>query len=255
MTPHSKHMLTPESAIPVGKLDQLVDLYPLIVDGITLISKLDKNYQTWNLITTLKYNTPVTLQPIALDTAPVDKPAEELSLPSARLLVVDTLQALEETEHCFLDNTTLIGELATCLHGVDISQTVAPSTREKVTATKHRISGRLQWHINTMPKYVRKTFVWAAYRSNIHAFAHILTILWQLPKNLETASIVESIPKRRLDAYHRPLGSSLHNASLEGNVRAYVDDQKMNDIHSFLAFGKSFDQTHQDIGKRANNPI
>ena len=29
----------------------------------------------------------------------------------------------------------------------------------------------------------------------------------------------------------------------------------MNAIHSFLAFGKSFNQTNQDIGKRSKNPV
>lgn len=210
--------------LPAGKIGQLAEMYLLIMSGSVSLRKIDTKDRTWILLAALKYNVPVTLQPITPHASPVNGPAAEPLLPSLRSLVINTLWALAETKRCFLDNTTLIRKLKKCLHCVDIIQTVAPLTREKVTAAKHQLPRHLQQHINTMTKYVCQHFVRGACRDNIHTFAQILAILQQLSKNMEASSIADSILSRRLNTYHQPLNSSLDNASLDG-IRLYLDNQ------------------------------
>ena len=195
--PAFKSQYGTESAIPVGKLDRLIDLYPSIKNGTTLLSELDKKDRTWILLASLKYDAPITLVQIDLDEEPsIEEPAAEESLPSMRSLVIDTSQAMEEIEHCFLDNTALLNEVTACLQGVDVNLIVVSSVREKVVAAKKHLSRRFQRYIMLLPKHVRHSFVWAACRDNIHSFAQILAIQRQLPDNLEASSITESILKR-----------------------------------------------------------
>ena len=92
--------------------------------------------------------------------------------------------------------------------------------------------------------------MWAACRDNIHAFAQLLALFRQLPDNLEAASITDSLLKQNIGAYHRPLESHASDASLEG-VGIYIDNQKMEAVHSMLAFGKSFEKTFGDDEKRS----
>ena len=109
-----------KKGISVGKIGRLVNLYARIVSGFVSLSKIDAKDRTQILLAALRYNIPVTLHLIALDVSPVDEPAAQSLLSSSRLPVINTLRALEEIYQYFLDNTTLIGNLAKYHHGVDI---------------------------------------------------------------------------------------------------------------------------------------
>ena len=53
-----------KSAIPVGKLDRLLTVYPAVKDGIRLVSELNKKDRTWILLAALNYDKPIKLQRI-----------------------------------------------------------------------------------------------------------------------------------------------------------------------------------------------
>ena len=71
-----------------------------------------------------------------------------------------------------------------------------------------------------------------------------------MPDNLEAASITDSLLKQITGAYHRLLESHPSNMWLEG-VGIYIDNQKMEAVHSILAFWNLFEKTFGNSKKRS----
>ena len=101
------------------------------------------------LFVALCYEQPVILQPIDPEANLGDVDAEEEDqnvdgVAPAATQVVDVLQAIVVQDHWILDDTTLIGEVSSCLQGVVANAVVDSSTRDQVIAAKIHLARRLE---------------------------------------------------------------------------------------------------------------
>ena len=152
-----------ENAIPVGKLDRLLTVYPAVKDGIRLVSELNKKDRTWILLAALNYDKPIKLQRIDPEEETAATEAEgggaDVAAHVPTPLVVDRSRALGVTERCFLYNASLLNDIASCLKCVDVNLIVKSLTTEMVKAPKTHMTRRLARKLLALPKHVRHNFV------------------------------------------------------------------------------------------------
>ena len=128
------------------------------------------------LFAALCYEQPVILEPIDPEANLADVDAEEENqdvdgVAPVATQVVDVSQAMAVRDHWILDDTALIGEVSSCLQGVDVNAVVDSSTRDQVIAAKIHLARRLERRLLRLDPNLRYTFVWSACRDNIHPFA------------------------------------------------------------------------------------
>jgi hypothetical protein len=156
-------------------------------------------------------------------------------------------------DHWILDDAALMGEISSCLHGVDVNAVFDSSARDQVLAAKVHLSRRLDRRLLRLDAHVRHNFVWAACRDNIHSFAQILALVGQLPKYVAASSTDEQLLLPDPQRYHRPMEGHPNDAPLEG-VGVYIDSQRCKPVRSVLAHGRSFQKIHSDDEKSSKKP-
>ena len=115
---------------------RLLAIHPSIKEGTRLLSEIDKKNRTWVLFAALCYEQPVVLQAINPEADLADVYAKEEDqdvdgVAPAATQVVDMSQVMVVQDHWTLDNTALIGEVSSCLQGIDLNTVLIcpPKTR------------------------------------------------------------------------------------------------------------------------------
>ena len=133
------------------------------------------------------------LRHVDLDTVTACKPAVEAKVlaPSPRLLIVNISRVLKIQDCYFLNNTALINEIVTALHGVDTHLSVLSFYQRIVkTTTNHQLLSHLQWQINLLLYHIfQKLFLLYAEMIFMHLLNSFSSFIDYLSAYLEVASM------------------------------------------------------------------
>ena len=69
-------------------------------------------------------------------------------------LVIDISPNLDVAEHYFLDNPTLLNEIASCLQCVDTNLIIDDSTKNRMMAVKTHLTQRLEQKLLPFEKHI-----------------------------------------------------------------------------------------------------
>ena len=184
--------------------------------------------------------------------ADVERGADDRDDGGASPTIADASALMNVAQHYFLDNEETLRSISDCLKGGGIAMEVSPSMSERVDSMTSQLSRRLERKLLTLPKHVRHNFVWAACRDNIHSFVQLLALLGQLPQQVTTRSVTDSIIKPHELTYHRLLDGHSDDATLNG-VTIYINTNTLRPVRVMLAWDKSFLDSHTADERNAKN--
>ena len=224
---------------------------------------LTKKEDSWCLRAVQLYKHPLVLEAQVTapnPPAPVENEQAAVPAPTAlsRTLVVNTHQSQVLTSHPFIENASVVTKLKECLTECNILESVSSSMLQQVDALVQKIPLRLQTLVDSLPESSQHSWVFASMRDNIHSIAQILTLLGQVGRNVEGATINACLLRPPSTGYYTyPLTEDESNSKQLQGVLLYYDSEAAKTRCSFVVHGKdkTFEKRYaEDLKKSKTLP-